>query len=96
MLAGAGVIVAEQVQHAMRQKPIHFARQRLTGGFCLPHGLWPADDHVAEKKLARGRRVVFAEDAARGLDEARVAASTAAWRESGVEFSTSDRIAASL
>jgi nicotinamidase/pyrazinamidase len=40
--------------------------------------------------LRRGRKVVFVEDAARGLDEARVAAATAAWREGGVEFVTAE------
>ncbi|MDP9260600.1 MAG: cysteine hydrolase [Actinomycetota bacterium] len=38
--------------------------------------------------LQRGRRVRFVEDAARGLDEERVAACTAAWRKRGVEFTT--------
>jgi nicotinamidase/pyrazinamidase len=40
----------------------------------------------------RGLRVVFVEDAARGLDEGRVAACTAAWRELEVEFATTDEI----
>jgi nicotinamidase/pyrazinamidase len=40
--------------------------------------------------LARGRRVVFVEDAARGLDEARTTACTQAWREGGVEFASVD------
>jgi nicotinamidase/pyrazinamidase len=43
--------------------------------------------------LQRGRRVVFVEDAARGLDDARVATATAAWREGGVEFTTADAVA---
>jgi nicotinamidase/pyrazinamidase len=42
--------------------------------------------------LLRGRRVVFVEDAARGLDEARVQACTAVWRERGVEFATVDAV----
>jgi nicotinamidase/pyrazinamidase len=46
--------------------------------------------------LERGRRVRFVEDAARGLDEERVAKCTAAWREGGVEFTTADEVAASL
>src|SRR5438128_9563237 len=46
--------------------------------------------------LLRGRRVVFVEDAARGLDEARTAACTAAWRKQGVAFSTVEEVAASL
>jgi nicotinamidase/pyrazinamidase len=44
----------------------------------------------------RGRRVRFVEDAARGLDDARVAACTAAWRARGVEFTTADAVVASL
>jgi nicotinamidase/pyrazinamidase len=54
------------------------------------------DDATILGLLARGRRVRFVEDAARGLDEARVAACTAAWRERGVEFSTVDAVVASL
>ena len=46
--------------------------------------------------LERGRRVRFVEDAARGLDEARVAACTATWRERGVRFTTVDDVVASL
>lgn len=46
--------------------------------------------------LARGRRVVFVEDAARALDESRVAVCTARWREGGVEFTTADRVASRL
>ena len=48
------------------------------------------DDAAIRGFLARGRRVVFVEDAARGLDEERTAASTAFWREGGVEFVTTD------
>jgi nicotinamidase/pyrazinamidase len=48
------------------------------------------DDAAIRAFLQRGRRVRFVEDAARGLDEARVAASTAAWREAGVQFTTAD------
>src|SRR5689334_20260851 len=44
----------------------------------------------------RGRRVRFVEDAARGLDEGRVAACTAAWRDLGVEFTTVDEVLRSL
>jgi len=36
------------------------------------------------------------EDAARGLDEARTTACTAAWREGGVEFTSVDEVATSL
>jgi nicotinamidase/pyrazinamidase len=46
--------------------------------------------------LERGRRVVFVEDAARGLDEGRVASAMAAWRERGVLFTTTDEVVASL
>ena len=35
----------------------------------------------------------FVEDAARGLDEERVAICTASWREQGVEFTTAEGIA---
>ena len=44
--------------------------------------------------LRRGRRVVFVEDAARGLDDMRVATATATWREAGVEFATAEAVAA--
>jgi nicotinamidase/pyrazinamidase len=46
--------------------------------------------------LRRSRRVVFVEDASRGLDEQRTASCTAFWREGGVEFSTVDEVIASL
>ncbi len=54
------------------------------------------DDAAIRGFLQRGRRVVFVEDAARGLDEARTAACTAFWREGGVEFTTADAVADSL
>jgi nicotinamidase/pyrazinamidase len=54
------------------------------------------DDAAIRGFLRRGRRVCFVEDAARGLDEGRVAACTAAWREAGVRFSTADDFIASL
>jgi nicotinamidase/pyrazinamidase len=54
------------------------------------------DDAAIRGFLQRGRRVVFVEDAARGLDEARTAACTAFWRESGVTFSTADEVIGSL
>jgi nicotinamidase/pyrazinamidase len=44
------------------------------------------DDAAIRGFLARGLRVRFAEDAARGLDEERVAMCTTSWREQGVEF----------
>jgi nicotinamidase/pyrazinamidase len=42
--------------------------------------------------LRRGRKVRFVEDAARGLDEGRVATCTKAWREAGVELTTADEV----
>src|SRR5205085_5589314 len=54
------------------------------------------DDAAIRGLLQRGRRVRFVEDAARGLDEGRVASCTAAWREGGVEFTTADRVVQSL
>ena len=54
------------------------------------------DDAAIRAFLDRGRAVRFVEDAARGLDEGRVAACTTAWRERGVEFSTADEVVASL
>ena len=54
------------------------------------------DDAAILGFLLRGRRVRFVEDAASGLDEARVAACTAVWRERGVEFSSTEEVIASL
>jgi nicotinamidase/pyrazinamidase len=54
------------------------------------------DDAAIRGFLERGRRVRFVEDAARGLDEGRVAACTAAWRDAGVEFTTVDEVLQSL
>ena len=54
------------------------------------------DDAAIRGFLERGRRVRFVEDAARGLDEGRVASCTAAWREHGVEFATVEQIVQSL
>jgi nicotinamidase-related amidase len=54
------------------------------------------DDAAIRGFLERGRNVWFVEDAARGLDEGRVAACTAAWREAGVEFTTVDELLQSL
>ena len=53
------------------------------------------DDAAIRGLVQRGRRVRFVEDAARGLDDERVAACTAAWREGGVELTTSDDVLAS-
>ena len=54
------------------------------------------DDAAIRGFLQRGRKVRFVEDAARGLDEARVSACTTAWREGGVEFTTTDAVVSSL
>jgi nicotinamidase/pyrazinamidase len=54
------------------------------------------DDAAIRGFLLRGRRVRFVEDAARGLDEERVTACTAAWREGGVAFTTVDEVVADL
>jgi nicotinamidase/pyrazinamidase len=54
------------------------------------------DDAAIRGFLERGRKVVFVEDAARGLDEERVAASTKAWRAAGVEFTTAERVISRL
>jgi nicotinamidase/pyrazinamidase len=54
------------------------------------------DDAAIRGFLQRGRRVRFVEDAARGLDEERVAASTKFWREGGVQFTTVDEVVGSL
>jgi nicotinamidase/pyrazinamidase len=48
------------------------------------------DDAAIRAFLERGRRVRFVEDAARGLDEDRVTACAAAWRDGGVRFTTAD------
>ena len=54
------------------------------------------DDAAILGLLQRGRRVLFVEDAARGLDETRVATCTAAWRDRGVEFTTTDEVVTAL
>jgi len=54
------------------------------------------DDAAIRGLLQRGRRVLFVEDAARGLDETRVAECTVAWREGGVEFATVAEVIKSL
>ncbi len=54
------------------------------------------DDAAIRGFLRRGRRVVFVEDAARGLDDERTAACTAFWRDGGVTFSTVEEVVASL
>jgi nicotinamidase/pyrazinamidase len=54
------------------------------------------NDAAVRGLLARNRRVVFVEDASRGLDEARTLACTAAWREAGVRFARAAAIAPEL
>jgi nicotinamidase/pyrazinamidase len=54
------------------------------------------DDAAIRGFLDRGRKVRFVEDAARGLDENRVEACTAVWRERGVEFTTSHEVIQAL
>lgn len=54
------------------------------------------DDATIRGLLARGRRVRFVEDAARGLDEERAARRMASWRKAGVAFTTSDVVEKSL
>src|SRR5438105_3274484 len=54
------------------------------------------DDAAIRGFLARGRRVVFVEDAARGLNEERTAVALDAWRDAGVVFSSADEAAASF
>ena len=54
------------------------------------------DDAAIRGFLARGLKVRFVEDAARGLDDERVATCTAFWREHGVEFTTAEVIAATF
>jgi nicotinamidase/pyrazinamidase len=46
------------------------------------------DDAAIRGFLDRGLKVRFVEDAAKGLDEGRVATCTAVWRDRGVEFTT--------
>jgi nicotinamidase/pyrazinamidase len=46
------------------------------------------DDAAVRGLVARGHRVVFVDEASRGLDEARTAACVSAWRSSGVEVAS--------
>jgi nicotinamidase/pyrazinamidase len=54
------------------------------------------DDAAIRGFLERGLSVRFVEDAARGLDEDRVTACTAAWRDAGVQFTTVDEVITGL
>jgi nicotinamidase/pyrazinamidase len=54
------------------------------------------DDAAIRGFLQRGRRVVFVEDAAKGLDEGRTAACVASWRAGGVEFRNAEEVIVSL
>jgi nicotinamidase/pyrazinamidase len=54
------------------------------------------DDAAIRGFLARGHKLRFVEDAARGLDDERVAICTASWREQGVEFTSAAEAAAGL
>jgi len=54
------------------------------------------DDAAVRALLRRGRRVTFVEDASRGVDDSRVAACLAAWREGGAQLTTAEEAAASL
>jgi nicotinamidase-related amidase len=54
------------------------------------------DDAAVRGLTARGLRVVFVEEASRGLDEGRTAACLADWRDLGVEFASLDDAVALL
>jgi nicotinamidase-related amidase len=54
------------------------------------------DDAAVHALVRRGRRVTFVEDASRGVDESRVAACLAAWKEADVRFTTAAEAASSL
>jgi nicotinamidase/pyrazinamidase len=54
------------------------------------------DDAAIRGFLQRGHRVVFVEDAAKGLDEARTQACIASWRDGGVELKSAEEVIASL
>jgi nicotinamidase/pyrazinamidase len=54
------------------------------------------DDAAIRGFLDRGLAVRFVEDAARGLDEARVTTCASAWREAGVAFTTADEVISQL
>jgi nicotinamidase/pyrazinamidase len=54
------------------------------------------DDAAVRGLLARGRAVTFVEEASRGLDAARAAACTVAWRELGVRLASVDEVLTQL
>jgi nicotinamidase/pyrazinamidase len=54
------------------------------------------NDAAIQGLLERGRNVRFVQDAARGLDEGRVAACEVKWRDAGVVFSTADEVISHL
>lgn len=54
------------------------------------------DDAAIRGFLQRGRRVVFVEDAAMGLDRERTKACLASWQAGGVEVRTAEEVIASL
>lgn len=54
------------------------------------------DDAAIRGLLARGRSVVFVEEASRGLDEERTAACLAAWHQAGVRFTTVTEVTTSF
>jgi nicotinamidase/pyrazinamidase len=54
------------------------------------------DDAAIRGFLSRGLQVRFVEDASKGLDDERVAACTAFWRENGVSFTTAAEAAESF
>jgi nicotinamidase/pyrazinamidase len=54
------------------------------------------DDIAVRGLVARGRTVVFVEEASRGFDEERTAACTSAWREQGVRFATLEEAVSDL
>jgi nicotinamidase/pyrazinamidase len=54
------------------------------------------NDAAIRALRARGRAVTYVEEASRGIDAARTAACTAAWRDAGVRFATLDELTAEL
>src|SRR5437899_3134913 len=54
------------------------------------------DDAAIRGLIARGLPAIFVEEASRGLDDARTAACTVAWRDAGVRFATVDEAVESL